>query len=48
MRFKINWASLIFGKKVTVIPCFTLYYRTISKYKPPPPGGGWLIFGGAI
>ena len=35
MRFKIDWASLIFGKKFTVIPCFTLYYRTIFKYKPP-------------
>ena len=35
MRFKIDWASLIFGKKFTVFPCFTLYYRTISKYKPP-------------
>ena len=51
LRFKIDWASLIFGKKFTVFPCLTLYYRTISKYKPPgrgPGGTGGLIFGGAI
>ena len=54
---KIDWASLILGRKFTVFVCFTLYLRTISKYKPP--GGliltenflrsefGGLIFGGA-
>ena len=26
MRFKIDWASLIFGKEFTVILCFTLYF----------------------
>ena len=46
LRFKIDWASLIFGKEFTVILCFTLCSRTISKYKPPGGGGG-LIFGGA-
>ena len=46
LRFKIDWASLIFGKKFTVFLCFTLYYRIISKYKPP--WGGGLIFGGAV
>ena len=35
MRFIISWASLICGKKFTVFLCLTLYYRTISKYKPP-------------
>ena len=44
MHFKINWANLILGRKFTVFLCFTLYFRTISKYKPP----GGLIFGGAI
>ena len=34
-RFKIDWVSVIFGKKFTVFLCLTLYYRTISKYKPP-------------
>ena len=59
MRLKIDWVSLIVGKKLTVC---ALYLRAISKYKPP--GGayiwrddltegflryesGGLIFGGA-
>ena len=33
--FKIDWASLILGRKFTVFLCFTLYLRAISKYKPP-------------
>ena len=40
MKFKIDCASLIFRKKFTVFPCFTLYYRTISKYKPL--GGAYI------
>ena len=44
LRLKIDWASLIVGRKLTVFLCFTLYLRAISKYKPP----GGLIFGGAI
>ena len=58
MRFKIDWASLIPGRKFTVFLCFTLYLRAISKYKPPKWRGdltegflryefGGLIFGGA-
>ena len=43
MRFKIDLASLIVGRKFTVF--FTLYLRAISKYKPPGRG---LTFGGAI
>ena len=35
LRFKIYWASLIVGKKFTVLLCFTLYLSAISKYKPP-------------
>ena len=35
MRFKIDWASLILGRKFTVFLCFTLYLRAIFKYKPP-------------
>ena len=46
LRFKIDWASLIAGRKFTVFPCLNLYYRTISKYKLPHPGG--LILGEAI
>ena len=46
MRFKIDWANLMVGRKFTVfaLVCFSLYLREISKYKPP----GGLIFGGAI
>ena len=44
MRFKIDLASLIVGRRFTVFALFTLYLRAISKYKPP----GGLIFGGAI
>ena len=47
-RFKIDWASLILGRKFTVFLGFTLYLKTISKYKPPPGGGGALILEGAI
>ena len=32
LRFKIDWA--IVGRKFTVFPCFTLYLRANSKYKP--------------
>ena len=35
LHFKIDWASLIVGRKFTVFLCFTLYLRAISKYKPP-------------
>ena len=35
LRFKIDWASVIFEQKFTVFLCLTLYYRTISKYKAP-------------
>ena len=41
---KIDWASLILGRKFTIFLCFTLYLRVISKYKPP----GGLKFGGVI
>ena len=44
LRFKTDWASLIFGSKFTVSLCFTLYLMEISKYNTP----GRLIFGGAI
>ena len=40
LRLKIDWASLLLGRKLTVFLCFTLYLRAISKYKPP--GGLYL------
>ena len=36
LRFKIDWASLIVGSKLTIFAfSFSLYLRTVSKYKPP-------------
>ena len=40
LRFKIDWASLIVGRKFTVLLCFTLHLKAISKYKSP--GGLYL------
>ena len=40
LRFKIDWASLIVGRKFTVLLCFTLHWKAISKYKSP--GGLYL------
>ena len=45
MRFKIDWASLILGRKFTVFLCFTLHLRAISKFKPP---GGTYIWRGDL
>ena len=41
MRFEIDWASLLLGRKFTVFLCFILYLRAISKYKPPR-GGAYI------
>ena len=41
LRFKIDWASLIVGSKLTV---FALYLRAIFQVQDPRG----LIFGGAI
>ena len=34
MPFKIDWASLILGKKFTVFLCFTLYLRQFPSISP--------------
>ena len=44
MRFKIDWASLIVGRKFTVFPLF--YFVFEGNFQVQPLGGG-LIFGGA-
>ena len=45
MRFKIDWASLILGRKFTVFfVLFCTFLRTISKYNPPP-GGAYISRG---
>ena len=43
MRLKIDWTSLLLGRKFTVFICFTLYLTEISKFKPP--GGGLYLEG---
>ena len=43
MRFKIDWASLIVGRKCTV---FALFYFVFEGNFQVQPSGG-LIFGGA-
>ena len=41
LRFKIDWAGLIFGSKLTVFaPGFTLYLRAI--FQVQAPGGLYL------
>ena len=44
MRFKIDWASLIVGRKFTVLALF-YFVLAISKYKPP---GGAHIWRGDL
>ena len=46
MRFKIDWPSLLLGRKLTVFLCFTLYLRAIFKYKSG--GGGAYIWRGDL
>ena len=41
LRFEIDWASLLLGRKFTVFLCFILYLKAISKYKPPR-GGAYI------
>ena len=44
LRFKIDWASLIVGRKFTVFAL--IYFVPEGNFKVQAPGG--LIFGGAI
>ena len=44
LRFKIDWASLIVGRKFTVFALF--YFVFEGNFQVQGPGG--LIFGGAI
>ena len=43
LRFKIDWASFIFGINLPFLLCFPLYLRAIFQVQAP----GGLIFGGA-
>ena len=42
LRFKIDWASLIFGNKFTAFLCFTLYYKYDNFQEQAPPGSLYL------
>ena len=44
MRFKIDLASLIAGRKFTVFALFYFVFEGNLQVQAP----GWLIFGGAI
>ena len=44
LRFKIDWASLIVGRKFTIFALF--YFVFEGNFQVQVPGG--LIFGGAI
>ena len=45
LRFKIDWASFIVGRKYTVFALFYLVFKGNFQVQAPPGG---LIFGGAI
>ena len=40
--FKINWASLIVGRNLLFLLCFTLYYFEGNFQVEAPPGGLFL------
>ena len=46
LPFKIDWASLILGRNIPFLLCFTLHLRAISKYKSLGEGGGGLYLEG--
>ena len=46
LRLKIDWASLLLGRKFSVFLCFTLYLTEISKYKPP--WGAYIFWRGNL
>ena len=49
MRFKIDWASLIVEKKVTIFALFYFVFVYKGNFQvqapPPPPGGGLYLEG---
>ena len=48
LHFKIDWASLILGRKLTIFLSFTLYSRAIFKYKPLEGAWGAYIWRGNL
>ena len=45
LRFKVDWTSLIVGRKFTVFALFYFVFEGNVQVQAPH---GWLIFGGAI
>ena len=41
MRFKIDWASLIVGRKFTVFALFYFVFEGYFEVQAPGRGGGW-------
>ena len=41
MRLKIDWVSLILGRKITVFLCFTLHLRAILQVQAPQGAYIW-------
>ena len=46
--FKIDWASLIVGRKFTLFALFHFVFEGNFQLQASGEGGGGLIFGGAI
>ena len=47
MRFKLDWASLIVGRKFTVFALFYFVFEgNFQVQAPPPEGGGGLYLEG--
>ena len=42
LRFKIDWASLIVGRKCTVFALFHFVFEGNFQVQPPPPGGAYI------
>ena len=48
LRFKIDWASLIVGRKFTVFAVFYFVFEGNFQVQAPGRGGGGLLFRGAF
>ena len=48
MRFKIDWASLLVGRKFTVFALFFFVFEGNFHVQAPPRGGGGLYLGEGV
>ena len=46
MRFKVDWAGLIVGRKFNIFALFSFEFESNFPSTSPPPGGGASIKGG--